>query len=55
MLRIMAGSDDRAKTVLRSAGLVIYLSANDDLKEIIKQADTEGMLSLEGSADDEDR
>lgn len=35
MLRLMALSEVRAQAVLRSVGLMIYLSANNDSKETI--------------------
>lgn len=34
---------------------MLYLAADDDAKEALKQAETEGTLSLEGSEDDENR
>lgn len=36
-------------------GLLLYLSADNDAKESIKQAETEGTIVLEGFSDDEDR
>lgn len=55
MLRVMAASDPKANARLRSVGLMLYLAADDDAKETIKQAETEGQFVLKGSDEDPDR
>lgn len=55
MLRLRATTDYRAEALLRSVGLMLYLAADDDAQETIKQAETEGRIVLEGSDDDADR
>lgn len=55
MLRLLSIADPKAQGRLRSVGLMLYLAADDEAKETIKQAETEGTLILEGSEKDQDR
>lgn len=55
MLRLMSMTDPKAQARLSSVGLILYLAADDDAKETIKQAETEGSIVLEGSEGDQDR
>lgn len=55
MFCLMSAEDPKAQARLYCVRLMLYLAADDNAKETIKQAETKDDLILEGSAGDQDR
>lgn len=55
MMCLKSPAEPKAKKRLNSVRKMVYLEAEEDSEEIIKQADTEGTIMLEGYKYDQGR
>lgn len=48
MFRLLACSDTKAQARIAGVGFMLYIAEDDDEKEALKQAETEGTLRMRG-------